>query len=62
MSFTPNISFVLHDAARPLSKRSGQRSRASDAQQHQLQTLSLIKSNPLEACVQPAVDREKIHG
>lgn len=33
-----------------------------DAQQHLLQTLSLIKSNLLAACTQPAVDREKVHG
>ncbi|MCA0029361.1 MarR family winged helix-turn-helix transcriptional regulator [Mesorhizobium sp. B263B2A] len=35
---------------------------SSDAQQQLLQTLSLIKSNLLAACTQPAVDREKIHG
>lgn len=62
MSSTPNISFVLHDVARLPSKRFGQRSRASDAHQYQLQTLSLIKSNLPEACVQPAADWEKIHG
>ncbi|PBC05444.1 hypothetical protein [Mesorhizobium sp. WSM3860] len=33
---------------------------SADAQQ-QLQTLCLIKSNLLEACAQPAVDREKVH-
>ena len=35
---------------------------SADAQLHLLQTLSLIKSNLLAACTQPAVDREKIHG
>ncbi|MFD1987230.1 MarR family winged helix-turn-helix transcriptional regulator [Mesorhizobium newzealandense] len=35
---------------------------SADAQLHLLQTLSLIKSNLLEACAQPAVDREKVHG
>ena len=35
---------------------------SADAQSHLLQTLSLIKSNLLEACAQPAVDREKVHG
>ncbi|UCI31038.1 MarR family winged helix-turn-helix transcriptional regulator [Mesorhizobium sp. B4-1-4] len=35
---------------------------SSDARQHLLQTLSLIKSNLLAACAQPAVDREKVHG
>jgi len=34
---------------------------SADAQQHLLQTLSLVKSNLLEACAQPAVDREKVH-
>ncbi|TPK96455.1 MULTISPECIES: MarR family transcriptional regulator [unclassified Mesorhizobium] len=34
---------------------------SSDAQQQLLQTLCLIKSNLLEACAQPAVDREKVH-
>jgi DNA-binding MarR family transcriptional regulator len=34
---------------------------SADAQQHLLQTLCLIKSNLLEACTQPAVDREKVH-
>jgi MarR family transcriptional regulator for hemolysin len=32
---------------------------SGDAQLHLLQTLCLIKSNLLEACAQPAVDREK---
>lgn len=35
---------------------------SSDAQQHLLQTLSLVKSNLLDACAQPVVDREKLHG
>jgi MarR family transcriptional regulator for hemolysin len=35
---------------------------SEDAQRRLLQTLSLIKSNLLEACAQPAVDREKVHG
>ena len=35
---------------------------SQDEQQHPLQTLCLIKSNLLEACIPPAVDREKIHG
>lgn len=35
---------------------------SADAPRHLLQTLSLIKSNLLEACAQPAVDREKVHG
>ena len=35
---------------------------SADAQLHLLQTLCLIKSNLLEACAQPAVDREKVHG
>ncbi|TGV12181.1 hypothetical protein EN816_21520 [Mesorhizobium sp. M8A.F.Ca.ET.173.01.1.1] len=35
---------------------------SSNARQHRLQTLSLIKSNLLAACTQPAVDREKAHG
>jgi DNA-binding MarR family transcriptional regulator len=34
---------------------------STDAQLHLLQTLSLVKSNLLEACAQPAVDREKVH-
>jgi DNA-binding MarR family transcriptional regulator len=34
---------------------------SADAQLHLLQTLSLVKSNLLEACAQPAVDREKVH-
>ncbi|TPI09933.1 MarR family transcriptional regulator [Mesorhizobium sp. B4-1-3] len=34
---------------------------SADAQQQLLQTLCLIKSNLLEACAQPAVDREKVH-
>ncbi|TJV72465.1 MAG: MarR family transcriptional regulator [Mesorhizobium sp.] len=34
---------------------------SADAQQQLLQTLCLIKSNLLEACTQPAVDREKVH-
>ncbi|KUM26510.1 MarR family transcriptional regulator [Mesorhizobium loti] len=34
---------------------------SADAQQQLLQALCLIKSNLLEACAQPAVDREKIH-
>lgn len=62
MSSSLNISFVLHDVARLLGKRFEQRSRASDVQQRPLQTLSLIKSNLLEACAQPVVDREKAHG
>lgn len=62
MSSPPNISFVLHDVARLLGKRFEPRWRASDAQQRPLQTLTLIKSNLLEACTQPAIDREKIHG
>ena len=33
-----------------------------ETQQHLLQTLSLIKTNLLAACIQPAVDREKVHG
>jgi len=33
----------------------------ADAQHQLLQTLCLIKSNLLEACAQPAVDREKVH-
>ncbi|TIN16955.1 MAG: hypothetical protein E5Y51_12175 [Mesorhizobium sp.] len=33
---------------------------SADARQ-ELQTLCLIKSNLLEACAQPAVDREKVH-
>ncbi|MDF3152405.1 MarR family winged helix-turn-helix transcriptional regulator [Mesorhizobium sp. XAP10] len=35
---------------------------SADAQLHLLQTLSLIKSNLLAACAQPAADREKTHG
>ena len=34
---------------------------SADAQRQLLQTLCLIKSNLLEACTQPAVDREKVH-
>jgi DNA-binding MarR family transcriptional regulator len=34
---------------------------SADAQQQLLQALCLIKSNLLEACTQPAVDREKAH-
>jgi DNA-binding MarR family transcriptional regulator len=34
---------------------------SSETQQHLLQTLSLIKSNLLAACTQPAVDRENVH-
>ncbi|RUX34719.1 MarR family transcriptional regulator [Mesorhizobium sp. M2A.F.Ca.ET.042.01.1.1] len=34
---------------------------SADAQQQLLQALCLIKSNLLEACTQPAVDREKVH-
>ena len=34
---------------------------SADAQQQLLQTLCLIKSNLLEACDKPAVDREKVH-
>lgn len=34
---------------------------SADAQQQLLQALCLIKSNLLEACAQPAVDREKAH-
>jgi MarR family transcriptional regulator for hemolysin len=34
---------------------------STDAQLYLLQTLSLVKSNLLEACAQPAVDREKVH-
>ncbi|WFP63601.1 MarR family transcriptional regulator [Mesorhizobium sp. WSM4904] len=34
---------------------------SADAQQQLLQTLCLIKSNLLEACAQPAADREKVH-
>ncbi|WP_036258500.1 MarR family transcriptional regulator [Mesorhizobium sp. WSM3224] len=34
---------------------------SADAQRQLLQTLCLIKSNLLEACAQPAVDREKVH-
>ena len=34
---------------------------SADAQRQLLQTLCLIKSNLLEACSQPAVDREKAH-
>ena len=76
MSSSPNISFVLHDVARLLRKRFEQRSRSNgqrtrdeafaglspETQQHLLKTLSLIKSNLLAACTQPAVDREKVHG
>ena len=35
---------------------------SEEAQQQLLQTLCLIKSNLLEACTQPAVDPEKVHG
>lgn len=34
---------------------------SADAQQQLVQTLCLIKSNLLEACAQPAFDREKVH-
>lgn len=34
---------------------------SADAQQQLLKTLCLIKSNLLDACAQPAVDREKVH-
>ncbi|WP_202356872.1 hypothetical protein [Mesorhizobium sp. 113-3-3] len=34
--------------------------RSPETRQHPLQTL--IKSNLLAACTQPAVDREKVHG
>ncbi|WP_434724732.1 MarR family winged helix-turn-helix transcriptional regulator [Mesorhizobium sp. RIZ17] len=34
---------------------------SADAQRQLLQTLCLIKSNLLEACTQPAIDREKVH-
>ncbi|TPI62371.1 MarR family transcriptional regulator [Mesorhizobium sp. B3-1-7] len=34
---------------------------SADAQRQLLQTLCLIKSNLLEACTQPALDREKVH-
>ncbi|MBA1142765.1 hypothetical protein H0241_21315 [Mesorhizobium sp. CCANP35] len=63
MSSSPNISFVLHDAARLFRRRRPeQRSRPSNIGQPRLQTLTLIQSNLLEACTQPAVDREKTHG
>ncbi|OBQ67297.1 MarR family winged helix-turn-helix transcriptional regulator [Mesorhizobium erdmanii] len=62
----------LTPKARPLvatMRGNGQKTRdeafaglSSDAQQHLLQTLSLIKSNLLAACTQPAVDPEKVHG
>jgi DNA-binding MarR family transcriptional regulator len=52
-----------------IMRSNGQRTRdeafvgfSADAQRHLLQTLSLIKSNLLEACAQPAVDRENVHG
>jgi len=60
MSSSPNISFVLHDVARLLRRRFEQRSRTLGLTR--AQTLSLIKSNLLAACTQPAVDREKVHG
>jgi len=59
MSSSPNISFVLHDVSRLLRKRFEQRSRSGLTR---AQTLSLIKSNLLAACTQPAVDRENVHG
>ncbi|TPI36013.1 MarR family transcriptional regulator [Mesorhizobium sp. B3-1-9] len=34
---------------------------SAEAQRQLLQTLCLIKSNLLEACAQPALDREKVH-
>lgn len=34
---------------------------SADAQRQLLQTLCLIKSNLLEACAQPAIDREKVN-
>ncbi|RUW50432.1 MarR family transcriptional regulator [Mesorhizobium sp. M00.F.Ca.ET.151.01.1.1] len=62
----------LTPRARPLleiMRGNGQKTRdeafaglSSETQQHLLQTLSLIKSNLLAACTQPAVDREKVHG
>jgi MarR family transcriptional regulator for hemolysin len=61
----------LTPQARPLleiMRSNGQKTRdeafvglSADAQLHLLQTLCLIKSNLLEACAQPAVDREKVH-
>ena len=62
MTSSPNISIVLHDVARLLRRRSEPRSRASTIEQPELPTLTLIKPNLLEACIQPAVDREKTHG
>ncbi|UVK41544.1 MarR family transcriptional regulator [Mesorhizobium sp. AR10] len=61
----------LTPEARPLleiMRSNGQKTRdeafaglSADAQQRLLQTLCLIKSNLLEACAKPAVDREKVH-
>ncbi|MBN9218037.1 MAG: MarR family transcriptional regulator [Mesorhizobium sp.] len=61
----------LTPKARPLleiMRGNGQKTRdeafaglSSETQQHLLQTLSLIKSNLLAACTQPAVDRENLH-
>ncbi|TPJ35080.1 MarR family transcriptional regulator [Mesorhizobium sp. B2-8-3] len=34
---------------------------SAEAQRQLLQTLCLIKSNLLQACAQPALDREKVH-
>ncbi|QND57891.1 hypothetical protein [Mesorhizobium huakuii] len=52
-----------------LTRGNGQKTRdeafaglSPETQQHLLQTLTLIKSNLLAACTQPAVDREKVHG
>ncbi|MBN9256018.1 MULTISPECIES: MarR family transcriptional regulator [unclassified Mesorhizobium] len=62
----------LKPAAHPLieiMRANGQKTRdeafaglSEEAQQQLLQTLCLIKSNLLEACTQPAVDPEKVHG
>lgn len=62
MSSSPNISFVLHDVARLFRRGPEPHSRAANIGQLRLQTLTLITSNLLEACTQPAVDREKTHG
>ncbi|MDG4899330.1 MULTISPECIES: hypothetical protein [unclassified Mesorhizobium] len=49
-----------HWQVRPYLSRQQGIHLSADARQ-ELQTLCLIKSNLLEACAQPAVDREKVH-
>ena len=63
------LLYLTPQALLEIMRANGQKTRdeafiglSADTQQHLLQTLSLIKSNLLAACTQPAVDREKVHG